>query len=448
MISRSQTALRQFLAFALLLSLSACGSSGPYSIAFMPAPDIYAEEIVDPFADFDPIEIADGDAGMIYITNRERVDDTEVGAAYSSDRGYVLRAGVARVKLGEGDFTWEEARQVSLLKNRTEDYPIQVAEVTEFGVLPESITALQEPAEWNPDPAATDEMVRRVQAHLDRSRVKEITIYVHGYKVTFDNPVLVSAELWHYLGYEGSFIAFSWPATPKTLAYFKDSASAAFSGAHLRRLLTTLADRTTAEQINIIGYSAGTRVVVNALDQLNLLARFAPESLKRQYLRIGDVMLVGADADRDNFARMLSEDVLGIVESFNIYVSGKDKALGFSNWLFGGQNRLGQMVDLATTREGARRFLARNPKLRLINVTEAEDSEAASGHGYFRQSPWVSGDILMTLRHDLSPARRGLVLNDEGPVWDFPSDYLLRMRMALADLSLPPRSAAAGNPEP
>ena len=439
---------RQFaLKTAALAGLAAfivgCGSSGPYRIAFMPAPDIYAEEIVDPFADFDPIEIADGDAGILYVTNRARAADTEIGAAYDSNRGYVMRAGVARTKLGDKDYTWEEARQISLLKNRTDDYPLQVVEVNEFGVLPKSVTALQDPVEWGADPAATDELVRRVQAHLDRSRVKDVTIYVHGYKVTFDNPILVSAELWHFLGYEGSFIAFSWPATPKTLAYFKDSASAAYSGTNLRMLLTLLADRTTAERINIIGYSAGTRVVVNALDQLNLLSRLASEEIKQRYLRIGHIMLVGADADRDNFARIVGEGLLDNVESIHVYVSDKDKALGFSRWLFGGQNRLGSALDLAQIRDSTKDYVARNPKLRMINVTAAEESEAASGHGYFRQSPWVSGDILMTLRHDLSPARRGLVLSDEGPVWDFPPDYMQRMRMALSDLSQPARSAAS-----
>lgn len=438
---------RQLAVLVMALAVSACGSSGPYALPFMPAPDIYAEEIVDPFADFDPIEIEDGNAGILYVTNRARTEDTEAGASYSSDRGYVLRAGVAETKLGEGEFTWEQAREISLLKNRTEKFPIQVNSVTEFGVLPESISSLQDAEVLGADPAATDELVRRVQYQLDRSRVKDITIYVHGYKVTFDNPILVSAELWHYLGYEGSFIAFTWPATPKTLAYFKDSASAAVSGAHFRRLLTTLADRTSVERINIIGYSAGTRMVVNALDQLNLLAQYAPEALKQRYLRIGHVMLVGADADRDNFSRILSEDVLDNVQSVNIYVSNKDKALGFSNWLFGGQNRLGQTFDPDTISDSGKAFLASNPKLRIINVSDAEDSDAASGHGYFRQSPWVSGDILMTLRHDLSPARRGLVLSDKGAVWRFPPDYLLRMRVALADVSLPPLSAASRGPE-
>lgn len=411
--------------------MAGCSSSGPYRLPFMPAPDIYAQEIVDPFADFDPIEIADGDAGILYVTDRERVEDSAQGATYSSKRGYVLRAGIAQVEVGSGEYTWDEARRISLLKNRTDEFPIQVISVEEFGVLPESISPLQDAEDFGANDNATQELVKRVQAQLDRSRLKDITLYVHGYKVVFENPILVSAELWHYLGYEGSFIAYSWPATPKRTAYFGDSANATFSGAFLRHLLTTLADQTTVERINIIGYSAGTRVVVAALDQLNLLSMYLDPAVSARYVKLGHVILVGADADRDNFARMLGEDLLRIVDSLSIYVSDADKALGLSRWLLAGQNRLGQNLDSGDVRESGKRFISQNPKLRLINVTDAEDAQASNGHGYFRQSPWVSGDILMTLRYGLTPAQRGLVLGTSLPVWEFPPDYLARMRIAL-----------------
>ena len=46
-----------------------------------------------------------------------------------------------------------------------------------------------------------------------------------------------------------------------------------------------------------------------------------------------------------------------------------------------------------------------------------------NGHAYFRKSPWVSSDILMTLRHGLGPAERGLEQRDDSPVWRFPRDY-------------------------
>ncbi|MDJ0926563.1 MAG: alpha/beta hydrolase [Gammaproteobacteria bacterium] len=427
---------------ALALILAGCGSKRPYQINFMPAPDVYSEDIVNPFADFSPIEIDDGDAGILYLTNRAPDPDAD-GTAYTGKRGHVVRSGVAQVELGEGDYTWEEARRISLLKNRTEDYPLKVSSITEFGVVPNTISPIDDPADYNATDFAVDEMVRRIQVHLDRSKLKDVTIYVHGYKVVFENPILVSAELWHYLGYEGSFIAFAWPATPKTLAYFADSATAEYSAWALRQMITEISSRTTAENINIIGYSAGTRIVVTALDQLNLLAKFVTPEIKQKYLRIGSVILVGADADRDNFTRIVGEGVLDIVDDFNIYISEKDKALGMSRWLLAGQNRLGQMLPRDQWTDAGMAFLAANPRLRVINVTEAEGSKSANGHGYFRASPWVSGDILMTLRYGLSPAERGLVMHPEVAAWEFPPDYLERLRFALQDVTDPDRVAAA-----
>ena len=53
------------------------------------------------------------------------------------------------------------------------------------------------------------------------------------------------------------------------------------------------------------------------------------------------------------------------------------------------------------------RFFSVNYDLIVINVSEAEQSASGNGHAYFRKSPWVSSDILTTLRYDLAPADRG-----------------------------------------
>jgi esterase/lipase superfamily enzyme len=58
-----------------------------------------------------------------------------------------------------------------------------------------------------------------INERLRESDSKDVYIYVHGYKVEFENPTLVAAELWHFLGYDGAFVAYSWPSTRKTLAY-------------------------------------------------------------------------------------------------------------------------------------------------------------------------------------------------------------------------------------
>jgi esterase/lipase superfamily enzyme len=435
--------------FGLLIAASlaaACGGSGPYQLVLMPAPDIYAEAVVDPFEDLSPMEIADGDAGVLYVTDRAPYPGA---GSYSSDRGHVLRAGVATVKLGEGTYTWDEARRISLLKNRTEDYPIKVENLQEFGILPESLTRLEQSGGEIGDPAATDQLVARIQAHLDRSSLKEINIYVHGYKVVFENPILVVAELWHYLGYEGSFVAFSWPATPKRLAYIADVATAQYSGARLRRLVQLLSERTTAERINLIGYSAGSRVVVTALEQLSLMQYYAdPDALRERGPRLGNIVLIGADVERALFGRVVAEGALNVAENITVYVSAKDKALGFSKWLYGGEKRLGESFSTAAIGPEARAWLAANPGLSVIDVTDAANAQAGNGHGYFRSSPWVSGDLLMLLRHGLAPADRGLVMHAEEPIWLFPEDYFDRLRVALAAAGAASKPSGAPVAEP
>jgi hypothetical protein len=81
--------------------------------------------------------------------------------------------------------------------------------------------------------------------------------------------------------------------------------------------------------------------------------------------------------------------------------------------------------------EQASRFLRSHPKLRVIDVSNAEGALSGSGHGYLRDSPWVSSDVIPTLRYDLAPEERGLMRDPGGLIWAFPDDYLDRAEAAL-----------------
>jgi hypothetical protein len=68
----------------------------------------------------------------------------------------------------------------------------------------------------------------------------------------------------------------------------------------------------------------------------------------------------------------------------------------------------------------------------LVDVTDAERADARNGHSYFRDSPWVSSDILATLVTGLGPAERGLVREQPGlPIWSYPPDFIERLRDSL-----------------
>jgi esterase/lipase superfamily enzyme len=369
--------------------------------------------------------------GMLYASDRKPI--SEPGEPYySNNRGFELRLGKAGVKMGEGQYTWEEARQISLLKNRGGNYPLRVTAVEEIGILDRSVTVFTPPEKIPPDPKAPGkQFAELINAKLAISKKKDVYIYVHGYKVVFSNPILVATELWHYTAYDGVFIAFAWPSTPRKTAYMSDLETAVLSAYNLRKLVEFLAEDTETERIHILGYSAGTRVVLNALSQLMFMHKDEGSPTLSRRLRIGRVILVGSDFDRLLFGALLDEGILDTMETMTIYVSRHDKALGLSRWIFK-RDRLGQFnqEDLDPT---VAQYLKRTPKLDFIDVSDVEGATKGNGHAYFRNSPWASSDILMALMYDLEPDERGLVTTPERPVWTFPEDYIKRLKTALKD---------------
>jgi len=420
------------LILAAQLILSACTDTGDYRINLMPSPEVYEEGSVDPFIGAVPINEFPYD-GMLYATDRKPAADGAAQHYYLNERGNVLRLGIAQVELARDDVTWQDARRVSILKSSGKDFPIRISKVSEFGVLDRTATEFMPPEEVREvSRPANEAFAGKVNAKLARSRRKDVYIYVHGYRAIFENPTLVATELWHYLGYRGVFIAYAWPSTPSRFAYLRDIDTAAGYARHLRIFLEYLAEETNAEQIHLLGYSMGTRIVTRAVAQLALMHHESTAEEIQQKLRIGHVVLTGSDLDRGVARQYLADGFLEVPRHVSIYMSSRDRALGMSR-LLTRRKRLGQMwADGALASQVADYLREREADLSAIYVTAAEGASRGNGHAYFRDSPWVSSDVLMTLAYDLSPDERGLVRNDEGlPVWTFPPDYIDRLRDAL-----------------
>ena len=147
-------------------------------------------------------------------------------------------------------------------------------------------------------------------------------------------------------------------------------------------------------------------------------------------LRIGHVILAGSDHDRDIFGSYLDDGLLRVTENLTLYMSREDQALDVSRVLFA-RDRLGQMVSDEDWDPAVVHYLQENTKLTIIDVTGAESATTGNGHACFRGSPWVSSDILMSLRYDLRPAERGIIVNDKNSIWSFPDDYISRLRGGL-----------------
>ena len=76
-----------------------------------------------------------------------------------------------------------------------------------------------------------------------------------------------------------------------------------------------------------------------------------------------------------------------------------------SSYMFG-RERLGQMWTDGMPPRVAE-FVRETTSLEIVDITGAAGSTSGDGHSYFRDSPWVSSDMLTYLAYDIDPARRG-----------------------------------------
>ena len=422
--------LMQRMLVIVILMVSACAGNKPYTIDLMPSPDVYDDGAIDPFKDTGAVYVKPYDR-ILYATDRLPADESDKSQFYGNARGGVLRLGAARVELARAKITWEEARRISLAKNRSEKYPIRVSGVEEYGILDRSAASLAIPEKLGDDPqAAARAFADAVNAKLENSRRKDIYVYTHGYKVIFENPILVANELWHFLGYDGVFIAYAWPSTPSRWAYLRDIETAVGYARNLRIFLEYLAEETNAENIHVLGYSAGTQLVARTLEQLALMNHEREVEQIHADLKIDNVILVGSDIDREIFSVYLADGILRVPQHVSVYISEEDKALSLSRFLTR-RERLGQMWSQEMIPAVADYLYQNEADISIINVTEASQATAGNGHGYFRRSPWASSDILITLAYGLGPAERGLVQGENLPIWTFPADYIERLRTAI-----------------
>lgn len=396
----------------------------------MEVPQVYADGIVDPFEHLDNLpEEAIPYRGILYATDRLPGDGAK--AYYTKDRGHVIRVGMGQLTLGKENLDWEVLRRASLLKNRPTNYPIRLESVEEMGILEKSTTQFTDPAllaergSWE-----VDRFIELINRKLAISRSKKMFIYVHGYKSRFENPLLVTAELWHFMGYDGVALAFTWPATPNPFAYVSDTETAVLSSHNLRILLEFLSEETEVEQINLIGYSAGTRVVIEALHQIALTRSSRDLAQGERSIRLGEVILIGSDYDRDLFGRAMVNGLLEVPQRTTLYLSRSDLALSVTQRLFG-EERVGQMFQKRMLPPHVTDYLFSSDTLVLVDVSDAEAAAAGNGHAYLRKSPWVSSDILLSLDGGFAPGERGLVRDPGSAIWSFPEDYIDRITTLL-----------------
>jgi hypothetical protein len=124
-------------------------------------------------------------------------------------------------------------------------------------------------------------------------------------------------------------------------------------------------------------------------------------------------------------SRVAERTTLDLGQQLIVYVSRRDRALGFSR-LVAGASRLGKpdIADL-TPRELGR--LAADPRLQVVDISDvrgAHEMGGMKGHGYWYANDWISTEITLSLRHPIPPEKRCLVRKrGTRMVWQIPENY-------------------------
>ena len=389
--------------FSLCLALVGCATVEPH---LMPTPAV----LKDPRLDFAPAvraELRSTRLPVFYATTRAPVATGEPGH-YGNAASDGVTLGVASVRLGEPGWSWDQLIASDRASSIERPRAGAVERVEEFGKSSD----------------AESRFVAAINAQLAKTANQELVLYVHGYRVTFDEVAVQMGSFAHYLGH-GAMVTFQWPTGLNFWNYVTDCPRAERYIPDIERLIALL-PRTKAEKINILAYSCGSPLLGAAL--ANLRARHPAEGreqLAKRY-RLGNVIFAASDVDLKTFASDYMPPILDLAQQLIVYASRNDRALGFSS-LIAGASRLGKPNIADLTPHQLEAFAAVDSRFHAIDVSDvrgAHEMGGMKGHGYWYANEWISTDITLSLRHPIPPAQRCLVIvPGTKRTWKFSDDY-------------------------
>lgn len=322
---------------------------------------------------------------VYYATDRARSGVTTAGQTYGKDRSPSdkLEFGESRVSIPRdhriGEF--ETASILSFRKN-----PGKTIELLKS------------------TPLSTDSFWSDLGKAISSTEGKQVLIFVHGYRTSFENAVRRTAQLAYDLQFPGPTIAYTWPSDDAPiisyLRYSADEGNVEWTTDHLRYFLEAISSKFPDSTIHIIAHSMGTRAVFNAV-------RMMPATPKRGSLK--EVVLAAPDIDSSVFTR-LSTTMLQRIQHATLYANSHDDALKASEGWHGGYSRAGE----------SGRDLVVVTGVDTIDVSQIDTS--LLGHSYFADSRSVISDIYNMICLGQAPQKRyGLVprTDSKGTYWVF-----------------------------
>jgi esterase/lipase superfamily enzyme len=192
------------------------------------------------------------------------------------------------------------------------------------------------------------------------SQGRDILIYVHGYKNTFESAVLDAARLADGISFRGDTVAFSWPSRAGLLDYAYDRESAMYSRDALERLLDALMSSPGGGRVHIIAHSLGTMLTLETLRQIQASHGDVAAA------KIGAIIFAAPDIDMDVFMSSVPR-LGGLAAKITVIAASNDLALAVSRKIAGGVARVGAAEKAQLEQLGVRVVDASNEGWGIIN---------------------------------------------------------------------------------
>jgi len=358
-------------------------------------------------------DLADGAAlEVFYATSRQPVGPRD-GRIYTVVPDDSLHVGTAALRIGDDSTTFDQIIDWSTGASGDDRPFVRLTAMREWASVPFA----------GGDPAAGSDWFAAIDAALAQGGDRDILIYVHGANTTVERGVGQAALLHHYSGRNAVVVAFVWPTAENFLRYLLDVRNAYGSGPQLAALIAALAERTSAERIHVMTYSAGATVGSTGLARL---AAEAPAAAAR----VGEVLHAAPDADFRTFVQDAAA-YAPLAARTTAMVNLGDSALRIAQAVTRG-SRAGRpdLRELGAADADWLLGAARAGTLEVVQITpETMDDLPPGSHTFWYDDPWVSSDVLATLLAGLPADRRGLAAASAGaaageaPYWTFPPDY-------------------------
>jgi esterase/lipase superfamily enzyme len=423
------------LAAAFAIALAGCATH-----PMMPTPVLYTGTNPRPLFVGLPIDERRPPLDLLYITDRAPAEEGD-GIRYTAERSRSMAFGSALIEFGD-DVGWDVLVRESTTAERAAPLQLKLGPTTEIGrfpaipyevaVGPDGVRRL--PATVEAYRTAKQQLQAEIARRLAVAPRKEVVLFVHGYRASFESAALTMGELCHFLGRDFVCGIFSWPAGGQRGAdfgYEVDRESSEYAVEDLLKTIRTIAQTPGLERIHLLAHSRGTDTLATALAELSTESYMLRSSPTGEF-RIGNVVLIAPDIDGDvaltKIFKVFSDPDLpfggrpdpGAVIppslGFNVtlYVSPDDKALAASSRLFGSIARLGRLDMKMLTPTQVEEI----GKLRAVDIVQVSGTTDFFGHRYFTSSPRASADIIALLRYGLRPNEPGRPLEQiAGPFW-------------------------------